>query len=214
MPTSRLEAFSDGVLAIIITVMVLSFQIPEGDSFRSLVDTTALPYLTYVLSFTYVGMYWNNHHHLLHAVPSLSGWSLWANHHWLFWLSLLPFATAWVDQEGFSRVPVMCYGIILLLCAFSFFLLQAILLLKEDPDSQLRRVLRVDRTGTNNKDKASLVLYLLGVLLAAFGGPLLPEEAATMAAMGCFVVVAVIWVVPDRQLEKAIEESNRAAAAS
>ncbi len=188
--------------------MVLSFKVPEGNTWRVLVDTTGVSFLTYVLSFAYVGIYWNNHHHLLHAASKLSGRSLWANHHWLFWLSLLPFSTAWVDQESLAKVPVMCYGVVLLLCALAYFMLQASLMTEEGPESLLRQALKVGWARMGRKDVLSLVLYFAGIILAACDGVVAPSPYFSWAGMGCFVIVAFVWVVPDRRLERALQRGD------
>ncbi len=197
MRTSRLEAFSDGVLAIVITVMVLELKIPEGHDLAALRDATGTGLLSYVLSFCYVGLYWNNHHHMFQLTARISGTVLWANLHLLFWLSLLPFTTAWMDESGFARVPVMAYGVDLLAAALAYTLLQSVIMAGQRQDSPLRRAV-----GRDTKGKASAVLYVTGIGCGWFIGSasLLP----TFLALGCFVAVAVMWLVPDRRIERVI----------
>ncbi len=186
MPTSRLEAFSDGVLAIIITVMVLELHVPHGSGWQALADS-ATGFLTYALSFVYIGIYWNNHHHLFSLVDTITGGVLWANLGLLFWLSLLPFTTAWMDQTGFAQVPTLVYGADLLLAAVAFFAVQRTIFAGGRGD-RLRRALGRDRKG-----KLSPVLYLVG-MAATFLHPLLGVAA--------FVVAALVWLVPDRRVER------------
>jgi uncharacterized membrane protein len=187
--TNRLEAFSDGVLAIIITIMVLELKVPHG------VDVAALRpllpvFLSYVLSFLYVGIYWNNHHHLLHAAKHVSGGILWANLHLLFWLSLFPFTTAWMGENHVAPVPAAVYGFVLLMAAVAYYVLQWAIILKQGRDSLLRSALGRDRKG-----KFSMVLYLAALPLA-FLRPWM--------AMAVYVVVALMWLVPDRRIERTL----------
>src|SRR5262245_17289792 len=155
MTTNRLEAFSDGVLAIIITIMVLELRAPEGASLHALWETTGTGLLTYVLSFVYVGIYWNNHHHLFQLVDRVTGGILWANLHMLFWLSLYPFTTSWMDETDFARVPVIVYGVNLLCAGVSWLLLQQVILHAEGRDSRLRAAL-----GPDWKGRFSALIYL------------------------------------------------------
>jgi uncharacterized membrane protein len=187
MRTSRLEAFSDGVLAIVITVMVLELQVPDGSSLSDLADS-ATGFLTYLLSFVYVGIYWNNHHHMFQLVRRVDGRVLWANLHLLFWLTLLPFTTAWIDETGLARTPLVVYGLDLLAAAVAYYVLQLTIFRVEGADGVLR-----DAVGRDLKGKASPFLYVLGIVVAALAGwpALLP-----------FTVVAVIWLVPDRRMEE------------
>jgi uncharacterized membrane protein len=186
MPTTRLEAFSDGVFAIIITIMVLELHTPEGAELADLRET--LPtFLSYVLSFIYVGIYWNNHHHMLHATGHVSGAVLWANLHLLFWLSLVPFVTAWVGRHSASEWPVACYGVVLLLCAGAYSILQACIIHGEGPGSQLKAAV-----GPDLKGKLSIALYVVA-FAAAFW--------ATWLSIAIYVAVAAIWLIPDRRIE-------------
>jgi uncharacterized membrane protein len=186
VPTSRLEAFSDGVLAIIITVMVLELDVPHGATMAALGDS-ATGFLTYALSFVYVGIYWNNHHHMFQITEAVSGTVLWANLHLLFWLSLFPFSTAWMDQTGFARTPTVVYGVNLLLAALAFYTLQ-LTIFAGPSGGRLRRAL-----GRDLKGKLSPAMYLTGMALA-FVNPLL--------GMAAFVVAALVWLVPDRRVER------------
>jgi len=194
MRTSRLEAFSDGVMAIIITIMVLELKVPEEPTLSSL-GASATGFLTYLLSFVYVGIYWSNHHHMFQLVERVDGRVLWANLHLLFWLSLFPVTTAWVDESGFSRTPVIVYGVNLLLAAMAYYTLQLVIF-RVEGGSGLRQAL-----GRDLKGKLSPFLYLSGIALA-FVGPWLAELL--------FATVAVIWLVPDRRVERylAAQESR------
>lgn len=198
MSSTRLEAFSDGVLAIIITIMVLELRAPEGPTLADLVHTTGLPLLTYVVSFAYVGIYWANHHHLFQAVERIDGRVLWPNLHLLFWLSLFPFTTGWMDDSGLARIPVLVYGVNLLAAALAYALLEQVLLHRPDADSRLRRALNRDA-----KLIASPILYALGIL-AALLGDVLPDHLGVIIALGCYVAVALIWIVPDRRVERSL----------
>jgi uncharacterized membrane protein len=192
MGTGRLEAFSDGVLAIIITIMVLELKVPHEPTWHALGDS-ATGLLTYLLSFVYIGIYWNNHHHMLQLCERVNGAVLWANLHLLFWLSLLPFTTAWMDEFDVARVPVVVYGANLLAAAIAYFVLQQAIVALEGPDSRLRRAV-----GRDAKGKASPVIYLLGIAAAAFLAPWL--------GVALFTVVALVWLVPDRRLERFVAE--------
>lgn len=185
VPTSRLEAFSDGVLAIILTIMVLELRVPEGSTFSALADS-ATSLLTYLLSFVYIGIYWNNHHHLFQVTQRVDGLVLWANLHLLFWLSLVPATTAWMDETSLAMAPTVTYGLNLLGAALAYYLLQ--LGIGRRDGGRLRSVL-----GRDLKGKASPVLYLLGIGGAA--------ALAPAAGIAFFVLVALIWLVPDRRLE-------------
>jgi uncharacterized membrane protein len=187
MRTSRLEAFSDGVLAIVITVMVLELKVPDGPHLSDLGDS-ATGFLTYLLSFVYVGIYWNNHHHMFQLVRRVDGRVLWANLHLLFWLTLFPFTTAWIDDTLLARAPLTVYGVNLLAAAVAYYVLELTILRAEGADGVLREAL-----GRDLKGKASPFLYVVGIVLAALLGwpALLP-----------FTVVAVIWLVPDRRMEE------------
>jgi uncharacterized membrane protein len=191
MQSSRLEAFSDGVLAIIITIMVLELQVPHGETLHALWDETGLGMLTYLLSFVYVGIYWNNHHHLFQVVKRVDGAVLWANLHLLFWLSLYPFTTAWMDDTRLARTPTVVYGVNLIGAAVAYYLLvQAI---RRLPTSR-----HLDEVfGSDYKGKVSPVLYLCGIGLA-FVEPWLGVLP--------FVAVALMWLIPDRRVERWLEE--------
>ncbi|MCC7479619.1 DUF1211 domain-containing protein [bacterium] len=186
MQKNRLEAFSDGVLAIIITIMVLELHVPEEASWQALLPL--LPKgLSYLLSFVYLGIYWNNHHHMLHTVRHVTGGILWANLHLLFWLSLVPFSTAWVGEQHLSPVPTLLYGLVLLLAAVAYFILQSSIIRSQGQDGELAQAV-----GRDIKGKISPVLYALA-LPAALWQPWL--------SMALYTLVALIWLVPDRRIE-------------
>jgi uncharacterized membrane protein len=187
MNKGRLEAFSDGVLAVIITVMVLEMKPPHGTNLASL-RPLILVFLSYLLSFVYVGIYWNNHHHLLHATERVNGATLWANLHLLFWLSLIPFTTAWVDENHFDSWPVAVYGIVLLLAAIAYFILTRALIRLHGHDSILARSI-----GGDSKGKISIAIYAAAIPLAF---------AQAWIAGACYVVVAIMWLIPDRRIER------------
>ncbi len=186
MRTSRLEAFSDGVLAIIITIMVLELKVPDEPTLHAL-GGSATGFLTYLLSFVYVGIYWSNHHHMFQVVERVDGTVLWGNLHLLFWLSLFPFTTAWVDESRFARLPVIVYGVNLLLAAVGYYVLQ-LAIFRSEGGSGLR-----DALGRDLKGKASPILYLVGIALAM---------ANPWMAVIVFTGVAVMWLVPDRRVER------------
>jgi uncharacterized membrane protein len=190
VPTSRLEAFSDGVLAIIITIMVLELKIPDGHHLTDLVHTTGVGLLTYALSFVYVGIYWNNHHHMFQLARQVGGGVLWANLGLLFCLSLFPFTTAWMDDSRFARTPVVLYGLDLLAAALAYYILQTVLIRQQGPGSPLRQAI-----GTDLKGKLSPVCYLAGIASA-----LLLGQLGIWIGVGCFVLAAIIWIVPDRRI--------------
>jgi uncharacterized membrane protein len=189
MSRNRLEAFSDGVIAIIITIMVLELKVPHGAGLAALLSLTPV-FLSYVLSFVYVGIYWNNHHHMLHAVDEVSGGILWANLHWLFWLSLFPVTTAWMGENHLAGFPSALYGAVLLMAAIAYWILQQTIIASQGKDSLLKRAV-----GSDWKGKLSPALYALG-LTAAFWSPRL--------AQGIYLLVAVLWLVPDRRIEKVL----------
>ena len=193
MEKERLLAFSDGVIAVIITVMVLELKSPHDASLGALASVTP-PFLSYVLSFVYVAIYWNNHHHMFHMVRHVSGGILWANMHLLFWLSLVPFVTDWMGVNHFARVPTIVYGIALLMAAVAYYVLQRAIIRHQGADSALARAL-----GRDLKGRGSVVLYAAGLLLALVD---------TRIAGAIYVLVAVIWLVPDRRIERAIRESR------
>jgi uncharacterized membrane protein len=189
MGKSRLEAFSDGVIAIIITIMVLELKVPHGESFAALVPLVPV-LLSYVLSFVYLGIYWNNHHHMLHASHSVTGPILWANLHLLFWLSLIPFATGWMGENHFAAAPSALYGVVLLMAAIAYYILQQLIIASQGRDSLLKKAI-----GSDWKGKASPLLYLIAIPLAF---------RAAWLAQGLYVLVAMIWLVPDRRIERAL----------
>ncbi|MEQ1579061.1 MAG: TMEM175 family protein [Steroidobacteraceae bacterium] len=191
MGKGRFEAFSDGVLAIIITIMVLELKVPHGESLEA-IEPLIPVFLSYVLSFVYVGIYWNNHHHLMHTATRVTGAMLWANLHLLFWLSLFPFTTGWMGENHFAPVPTAVYGIVLFMAAIAFYILQSTIVAASGQDSVLKRAIGRDRKG-----KLSPVLYLLGIG-ATFWEPWL--------AQAFYVLVAVIWLIPDTRIEHALEK--------
>jgi uncharacterized membrane protein len=196
MRKGRLEAFSDGVIAILITIMVLELKVPHGEDWRSL--SPVVPgLLSYVLSFIYLGIYWNNHHHMLQTCDSISGSILWANLHLLFWLSLIPFTTAWMGENGFGSIPSAAYGIVLFMAAIAYFILQHRIISAQGPDSLLKRAI-----GGDWKGKVSPVLYLVAIVVALR----LPWLAGAI-----YWFVALIWLVPDRRIERALAEKEMSA---
>ncbi|QDZ13605.1 TMEM175 family protein [Humibacter ginsenosidimutans] len=190
MRSSRLEAFSDGVLAIVITVMVLGLAVPKGETFTALWHTTGLGLLTYLLSFIYIGIYWNNHHHLFQLHPQVGGGVLWANLHLLFWLSLYPFTTAWLTETRVALVPTVIYGVNLLGAAIAYSILQAVII-RRPGGQRLREAL-----GRDVKGWISPFLYVLGIGLA-FVVPWL--------GLVPYIAVAVLWLIPDRRIERYIQ---------
>ena len=191
MGKNRLEAFSDGVMAIIITIMVLELKVPHGDSFEAL--GALLPtFVSYALSFIYLAIYWNNHHHMLHAVTKVNGSILWANTHLLFWLSLVPFATAWMGENHFSARPVALYGAVLFMAAVAYFLLSQCLIHHQGAGSLLGKAV-----GNDVKGRISLVIYVVAILCSF---------ANRWVGFGLYWVVAMVWLVPDRRIEKVINE--------
>jgi uncharacterized membrane protein len=191
MSKGRLEAFSDGVIAVIITIMVLELKPPHSASPAALVP--AVPaFLTYVLSFVFVAIYWSNHHHLMHAVHHVNGAILWANLHLLFWLSLIPFVTAWMADNHWAPVPVAAYGLVLLCAAIAYFVLTRVLLSAHGKDSRLAKAL-----GTDFKGKVSILIYA-AALAVVFAYPLI--------SCLLYVLVAIMWLVPDRRFERVLTE--------
>lgn len=190
MSKNRIEAFSDGVLAIIITIMVLELKIPEHATQLSALRPLLPIFLSYVLSFIYIGIYWNNHHHLFHAMGRTSGGIMWANLHLLFWLSLVPFVTGWMGENDFAPAPMALYGCILLLAAMAYWILQGAILRRHGSDSVLARAV-----GKDVKGKISPVIYLAGIL-CSFVNPWLAGAA--------YVSVALMWLVPDSRIEHAL----------
>src|SRR6266576_5476036 len=193
MKTTRLEAFSDGVLAIIITIMVLELKVPHAVELAAL--KPVLPVLlSYVLSFIYLGIYWNNHHHLFQVTEEVSGGSLWANLHLLFWLSLFPFTTAWMGENHLAAIPTAIYGFVLLMAAIAYYLLQRAIIAEQGRDSLLAKAI-----GGDWKGKLSPLLYLVAIPLA-FVNPWL--------ANSLYIVVALMWLVPDRRIERVLEKNR------
>jgi len=193
METNRLEAFSDGVLAIIITIMVLELRVPHGSDLATL--RPLLPvFLTYVLSFLYLGIYWNNHHHLLKACGAMSGGIMWANLHLLFWLSLFPFVTGWMGENQFQSIPSALYGGVLLMAALAYYILQTLIIRLHGRDSKLARAI-----GSDLKGKLSPALYAVAIGISFFK----PWIA------GCiYIGVALMWLIPDRRVEKVLHSSS------
>jgi uncharacterized membrane protein len=189
MGTSRLEAFSDGVLAVIITIMVLEMKVPHGENFDALLPILPI-FLNYVLSFIYIGIYWNNHHHLLHTTSHVTGTVLWANLHLLFWLSLLPFATGWMGENHFATLPTAAYGLVLLMAAIAYWLLQCAIIRADGEHSLLKQAL-----GSDWKGKVSPALYLLAIVSAWW---------LHWLAQLIYLLVALMWLIPDRRIEKLV----------
>ena len=187
MSTTRLEAFSDGVIAIIITIMVLDLKVPRGDHLQDLAPLMPT-FLSYVLSFLYVGIYWNNHHHMLHACESATGAMLWANLHLLFWLSLFPFTTGWMGENHFTALPTALYGLVLLMAAMAYLVLQRTIIHAQGQDSLLKKAI-----GRDWKGKLSPLLYIVAILIT-FWSSLIAQVILLMAAL--------IWLIPDRRIEK------------
>jgi uncharacterized membrane protein len=193
MKKGRLEAFSDGVIAILITIMVLELKIPHGADWESL--RQVLPaFLTYVLSFIYLGIYWNNHHHMLHATGPINGKILWANMHLLFWLSLLPFATGWMGENHFAALPSALYGVILLGAAIAYWVLQQTIIAVEGPGSILAAAV-----GRDWKGKLSPVLYIAAIVSTAWN---------PWVAQAIYALSALIWIVPDRRIEHVLSQGG------
>lgn len=191
MTKGRLEAFSDGVIAIVITIMVLELRPPHGTALTALAPLRD-KFSSYLLSFVFLAIYWNNHHHLMQAAKHVDGRVLWANVHLLFWLSLVPFVTAWMGESRFAAAPVAVYGAVLLLAGMAYYILSNLLISRHGADSTLARAIGADRKG-----RISVALYALAILLA-FPAPLV--------ACGIYVVVAVMWLVPDRRIERVLAE--------
>ena len=189
MNTTRLEAFSDGVLAIIITIMVLELRVPHGTEWSSLAPLWPV-FLSYLLSFVYLGIYWNNHHHMLHATTRVSGGALWANLHLLFWLSLVPVVTGWMGDNPHAPLPAAAYGLVMLFAAIAYTILQTTLVRDAAHNVALQRAV-----GSDVKGKISLVLYLASIPLAF---------VSTWISIAIFVGVALIWLVPDRRIERVL----------
>ena len=192
MPKDRIEGFFDGVVAINITIMVLELKAPLGDTINAL--TPLIPIIfSYILSFLYIGIYWMNHHHMLHTCDRVTGSILWANLHLLFWLSLIPFATAWMGENQFTAIPTAVYGFVLLMCAIAYLILQRQIIVSEGEDSILKKAV-----GNDWKGKLSLGIYAISIILA-FSWP--------QIAMTIYVLGALSWVIPDKRIERALMES-------
>ncbi|HVG07175.1 MAG TPA: TMEM175 family protein [Thermoanaerobaculia bacterium] len=189
MGKNRFEAFSDGVIAILITIMVLELRVPHGESLQTLRPLIPV-FLSYVLSFVYLGIYWNNHHHMLHVTHKVTGPILWANLHLLFWLSLVPFVTGWMGENHFSPMPCALYGFVLLMAAIAYYILQQLIIASQGPGSILKKAV-----GGDWKGKLSPVFYILAIPLAF---------VSEWISMGLYVLVALIWLVPDRRIEHAL----------
>ena len=193
MNSNRLEAFSDGVLAIIITIMVLELKVPHGTEWNDLAPLLPV-FLSYILSFIYIGIYWNNHHHMMHAVEKVSGGILWANLHLLFWLSLIPFVTGWMGENHFSELPVALYGAVLLMAAVAYFILQNRILSVQGKDSLLAIAL-----GKDLKGKASPIIYIIAIIVSFY---------STWIAGALYILVALMWLIPDKRIEIIFKEKK------
>ena len=191
MGKTRMETFFDGVLAIIITIMVLEMKVPHGETIETLSPLVPV-LLSYVLSFVYLGIYWNNHHHMMHAAHSVTGSILWANLHLLFWLSLIPFTTGWMGENHFAKLPAAAYGVVLLMSALAYWILQQRIIRSQGKDSLLKKAV-----GSDWKGKLSPVLYVVAILLAFL---------SSWLSMAIYVFVALIWVIPDRRIERILTE--------
>ena len=194
MHKNRLEAFSDGVLAIVITIMVLEMKVPHGDSLGTLAPLVPV-FMSYVLSFVYLGIYWNNHHHMLHTVTRVTGGILWANLHLLFWLSLFPFVTGWMGENHFAAMPSALYGAVLLAAAIAYWILQQTIIVSQGPGSPLNAAI-----GNDWKGKLSPVLYVLAII---------STFVWSWIAQALYVAVALMWLVPDRRIEKSLRSDGR-----
>lgn len=194
MNKTRLEAFSDGVLAIIITIMVLEMKVPHGEHIDALIPLLPV-FLSYVLSFAYIGIYWNNHHHMLHVTHRVTGGILWANLHLLFWLSLLPFVTGWMGENHFAALPSAMYGFVLLMAGLAYWILAHTIVAVEGKDSLLAQAI-----GKDFKGSVSVVIYALAIPLAFVNQWL---------AQLLYVAVALMWLVPDKRIEKVLAEPNK-----
>src|SRR5215472_10078227 len=194
MSKGRLEGFSDGVIAIIITIMVLEMKVPHGNRLEALKPLLPV-FLSYVLSFLYVGIYWNNHHHMLHASTTVTGAMLWANLHLLFWLSLFPFTTGWMGENHFTAVPTALYGVVLLMAGVAYYLLQQVIIRAQGQNSILKKAI-----GRDWKGKLSPALYIVAIVATL---------RSTWIAQAVFVIAALIWLIPDRRIEKRLAMSQR-----
>ena len=191
MGKTRVEAFSDAVIAILITIMVLEMKVPDGGSLQDLFPVIPV-FLSYILSYIYLGIYWNNHHHMLHTVETVRGGILWANLHLLFWLSLIPFATHWMNMTDFARIPTALYGGVLLMAAISYMILQGRIIAAQGSESILKKAI-----GKDWKGRVSPLIYLLAIFLALW---------SRWEAIFLYVLVAVLWLIPDRRIERVLSE--------
>lgn len=193
MGKGRLEAFSDGVIAIIITIMVLEMKVPHGNNLAALKELLPV-FLSYILSFVMIGIYWNNHHHLFHAVQHISGKVMWANMHLLFWLSLMPFATGWMGENNFTKLPVALFGIVLFMSGMAYYILARAIIHVHGKNSKIAEAI-----GKDSKGIISVVIYFFAILLAFVN---------SWISMGLYVVVACIWFIPDRRIERKIADED------
>lgn len=193
MGKGRLEAFSDGVLAIIITIMVLEMKVPHGDTMEELWKVWPV-FLSYILSFIYIGIYWNNHHHMMHAAHKISGAAMWANSHLLFWLSLMPFVSGWMGENHFTQLPVAVYGVVLFMNSISYFILVRTLIRANGKDSLLARAL-----GSDVKGKISTLIYAVGIGFSFVN---------TVVSLALYTIVAIMWLVPDKRIERTVEHES------
>ncbi|MBP4136824.1 TMEM175 family protein [Flavobacterium geliluteum] len=193
MNKTRLEAFSDGVLAIIITIMILEIKVPHGDQFTDLMPLVS-KFFSYILSFIYVGIYWNNHHYLIHSVSKVNGKILWANLHLLFWLSLIPVATGWMGEHNFAKASMTLYGVVLLFSSIAYFILQRTIINSEGENSVLAKAI-----GKDVKGKVSTILYLVGIICSFYY-----EWISGVA----YFVVSMLWLIPDKRIEKVFASKN------
>ena len=194
MGTNRLEAFSDGVIAVIITIMVLEMKVPHGEGMETLVPVITI-FLSYILSFVYLGIYWNNHHHMLHACQKVTGSMLWANLHLLFWLSLIPFATGWMGENHFAAGPSALYGVVLLMAAVAYWILQQLIIASQGSDSILKKAV-----GRDWKGKLSPILYAVAIPVAFWW---------QWVSLSLYVFVALLWLIPDRRIENILRKAER-----
>lgn len=193
MTKGRLEAFSDGVLAIIITIMVLELKLPHGDDLESLKPLVPV-FISYILSFIYIGIYWNNHHHMMHAAKQINGSILWANMHLLFWLSLIPFVTSWMGENHFAAIPVILYGVVLFMAGMAYYLLAHCLASLHGKESIIAIALGKDRKGI-----LSVFIYAIGIAIGFFN---------SWISLGLYTLVAAMWFIPDKRIEHQINKSN------
>ena len=193
MGKGRLEAFSDGVLAIIITIMVLEMKVPHGGTWAELKTLTPV-FMSYILSFIYIGIYWNNHHHLMHVTHKINGKIMWANSHLLFWLSLMPFASGWMGENHFTQLPTAVFGVILLMAGIAYYILSRCLIKFHGKESTLAKAV-----GNDAKGIISVVVYALGIVLSFY---------YTWISLLLYTMVAILWLVPDKRIEKKLEEET------